>query len=97
MPTQLKYARDGTVTKEMKYVAEQENVEVAKKGKRVAISLPGVTVGRQLHEGDILYGVIPEEQFRKYKEYRDRLSDEEKEILKEIAEMMRKNNPVWGI
>ena len=28
MPTQLKYARDGTVTKEMKYVAEQENVEV---------------------------------------------------------------------
>ena len=28
MPTQLKYARDGAVTKEMKYVAGQENVDV---------------------------------------------------------------------
>ncbi len=28
MPTQLKYARDSIITKEMKYVAEQENVDV---------------------------------------------------------------------
>src|SRR3990167_8332933 len=28
MPTQLKYARDGTITKEMEYVAGQENVDV---------------------------------------------------------------------
>ncbi|MBI4452775.1 translation initiation factor IF-2 [Candidatus Woesearchaeota archaeon] len=76
---------------------EQESMEKAEKGKQVAVSLPDITMGRQLHEGDVLYSAIPEEQFRKYKEYKRLLSAEEIEVLKEIAEIMRKQNPMWGI
>lgn len=63
----------------------------------IAVSLPKVTVGRQIHEEDILYSAVPEPDFRKLKEFKKTLSEEEKEILKEIADIMRKNNPVWGI
>lgn len=76
---------------------EQENVDRAEKGKRVAASLPDVTVGRQIQEGDILFSAIPEEHFREYKHYKEHLSDEEKNLLKEIADIMRTRNPVWGI
>ncbi len=76
---------------------EKETVEKIEKGKRAAISLPGVTVGRQINEGDILYSAIPEEHFRKYKEYKEHLTEEEKNLLKEIAEIMRTKNPMWGV
>jgi len=76
---------------------EQENINEAEKGKQVAVSLSKVTVGRQINEGDILYSAIPEEDFRKLKEFKKHLSQEEKSILKEIAEIKREKNPVWGI
>lgn len=76
---------------------EQENVDKAQRGKQVAVSMPGVTIGRQVNEGDTLYSAIPEEHFRKFKEYKEHLNEEEKTLLKEIAELMRRNNAVWGI
>ncbi len=76
---------------------EQENLEKAEKTKRVAISLPNVVVGRQIKEGDILYSAIPEAHFRIFKDHKQYLTTDEKELLKEIAEIMRKNNPVWGV
>ncbi|MBI2565369.1 translation initiation factor IF-2 [Candidatus Woesearchaeota archaeon] len=76
---------------------EQENIEKAERGKKVAISLPGVTIGRQLHEGDILYSAITENEFRKYKEFKQYLTNDEKELLKEIAQFMREKNAVWGV
>jgi len=76
---------------------EQENVDKAGRGKQVAVSMPAITIGRQVQEGDILYSAINEEEFKTYKEYKEHLSDEEKELLKEIAEIMREKNPVWGV
>ncbi len=76
---------------------EQKNIESADRGKQVAISLPDVTVGRQIKEGDILYSFISEADFKKFKEFKQYLSDAEKDLLKEIAEIMRRNNPVWGV
>ena len=90
--------KDGTTLTEVKSIQhEQKNIEIAEKGKQVAISLPKVTVGRQINEGDILYSAVPDEDFRKLKELKKHLSEEEKEILKEIASIMREKNPVWGI
>ena len=63
----------------------------------LAVSLKGVTVGRQINEGDVLYSGIPEEEFRKLKELKKHLTPDEMECAKEIAVIMRKNNPVWGI
>jgi len=90
--------KDGSVITEVKSIQqEQENLEKAEKGKQVAVSLPNVTIGRQVHESDILYSSIPEEHFRKLKEFKKYLTQEEIDILKEIAEIMRKQNPMWGI
>jgi len=76
---------------------EQENIEEAEKGKQIAISLPDVTVGRQINEGDTLLSDIPEEDFRKLKKFKKYLNKEEIEILKQVAEIKRKTNPVWGV
>ena len=77
--------------------SEGQNVEKAEKGKQVAISLPDVIVGRQVKEGDILLSDVPEDDFRKLKRLKKFLSKEEIELLKEIAQIKRKTNPVWGI
>ncbi|MBI2673027.1 translation initiation factor IF-2 [Candidatus Woesearchaeota archaeon] len=76
---------------------EKESVNEANQGQQVAISLPHITVGRQITENDILYSDIPEEDFKRIKNLRKNLNDMELTILKEIAEIKRKDNPVWGI
>jgi translation initiation factor 5B len=94
-PLMTHEGRELTVVKGLQQ--EQENIEKAEKGKQVAASLPHVIIGRQLHEGDILYSAIPEEHYRKYKEFKEYLTHDEKELLKEIGQIMRKTNPVWGV
>ena len=89
---------DGKVITNVKEIqADQETVAKAEKNARVAISLPDVTMGRQVREGDVLYSAVPEEHFRIYKELKSYLNESDRELLKEIASFMRKNNPVWGV
>lgn len=76
---------------------EKDTLSKVEAGKQVAISLPGVTVGRQITEGDTIYSGIPEPDFRKLKEFKKYLSKEEIEVMKEIAEQRRQGNPLWGI
>lgn len=76
---------------------EKENISKATQGKQVAISLEHVTMGRQIHENDILYSAIPEEDFRQLKKLRAYLTHDDVNVLKEIAAIMRKQNPMWGI
>lgn len=75
----------------------QENVTLAGQGRQLAMALEGVTVGRQIKEGDFLYTDIPEEDFKKLKELKKYLSKMELNVLKEIAEIKRQENPVWGV
>jgi len=76
---------------------EKKNIDVAMKNDKVAISIDDAIVGRNIFEDDILYTFISENDYRKFKENKDLLSDEQKEILKEIASIMRKENPAWGL
>lgn len=76
---------------------EQENIEKAEKGKQIAVSLTDITIGRQVHEDTVLYSAIPESHFKKLREFKKYLSSEEIELLKEIAEIMRNNNSLWGV
>jgi translation initiation factor 5B len=76
---------------------EKKNIDVAIKNDKVAISIDDAVVGRNLFEDDILYTFISENDYRKFKENKDILNDEQKEILKEIANIMRKENPAWGL
>ena len=95
--TPLMKADGKTLTEVKSMQSEQENVSKAERGKQVAVSLPHVTVGRQINEGDILYSAISEENFRKLKELKKHLTREDTALLKEIAVIMRKNNAMWGV
>jgi len=75
----------------------KDNVNLAEQGKQLAMSMDGVTVGRQINEGDFLYADIPEDDFKKLKEFKDHLTKMEVVVLKEVAEIKRKENPVWGV
>lgn len=77
--------------------SEGKTVSEAKKDEQVAISLPGITIGRQISEEDVLYSDLSENNFRKLKEFKKYLSADEVNILKEIAEIKRKKNSVWGV
>ena len=75
----------------------KDSVSVAEQGKQLAMALDNVTVGRQVDEGDFLYSDIPEEDFKKLKVLKKHLHQMELVVLKEIAEIKRKNNAVWGV
>ena len=75
----------------------KKSIALADKGMQVAVKLPGVTCGRQLKEGDVLWATVSEEEFRELKKHQKLLGKDEVSVLKEFAEIMRKTNPVWGI
>ena len=75
----------------------KDNISEVKGPKQLAVSLDGVTMGRQLNEGDVLYSFLSETEFRQLKELKQHLSKDEISVLKEIAVIMRKSNPVWGV
>ena len=76
---------------------EGKNIEQAEKGKQVAVSMPNITAGRQINEEDILYTDLKESDFRTLKKLKKYLNSDEIEILKEISEIKRKENPMWGV
>ncbi|MBI2499366.1 translation initiation factor IF-2 [Candidatus Woesearchaeota archaeon] len=89
---------DGSRCSEVKSMQnEGENLQKAEKNQEAAIAIPHITVGRQIFEDTILYSDIPEEDFIKLKKLKKLLKHDEIEILKEIALIKRKNNPLWGI
>ncbi len=93
------------LTKDGKEIGEVKGIEVEKEkmtevgaGKQAAISVDGVTVGRQINEGDTLHVAMTEDNFRKLKEQKDKLNKTEIDALKEIAEIKRKTGKgTWGI
>lgn len=76
--------------------SENKSIEEAIQGQEVAISIEGVTVGRQIKGDDILYTSIPESDAKKLKEM-DVLNIDEKDILNRIIEIKRKGNKFWGM
>ena len=76
----------------------QESIQEAGKGKQVAISIRGPTVGRQIKEGDILYVDIPERHaVLLMRKYRDMITNEDATILEELAKIKKENiNKYWG-
>jgi translation initiation factor 5B len=89
---------DGAVVGTVKGIQERnENISSARMGKEVAVSIDGPTVGRQIHEGDLLYVNIPERHTRILElELKSRLTDDELETLEKFLEIKRKKEPFWG-
>ena len=76
---------------------EKESVNELEEGKQGAVSLDHVVIGRTLNGNEVLYSSIPASDFKKMKEFKRALTSKEIETIKEIAIIMRKENPVWGI
>ena len=97
--TQVNLIReDGAVVGTVKGIQRQnENLGSASVGQEVAIAIDGPTVGRQIHEGDILYVNIPEKHARIVEqELKPKLSQDEREALEEFLEIKRRKDPFWG-
>jgi translation initiation factor 5B len=76
---------------------ERATVNQATEGQEVAVALPGVNFERRLKDRHYLYSDISESQFRKFKNNKDLLSQNEIKTLQEIAEIKRKVKDDWGI
>jgi translation initiation factor 5B len=64
--------------------AEGENVQFAKSGDKVAVSMDDVTVGRQVNEGDVIETRLTDRDFQILEKIRHKLSEDEKELLEEL-------------
>ncbi len=78
---------------------QNETLDEAKKGRQIAISIQGPTVGRQIHEGDVLYVDIPSNHAKLLsKEHKNSLSMDQLEVLDELIKIKREHVwPYWGM
>ena len=72
----------------------QESMKEARQGDEVAVSVEGVTVGRQIEEGDVLLVDIPESHARKLRKME--MTSMEKEVYEELLAIHRKDDHFWG-
>ncbi|OQX85742.1 MAG: translation initiation factor IF-2 [Candidatus Omnitrophica bacterium 4484_70.2] len=76
---------DGKIVGEiMQIQKEGETVKEIKKEDKAAISVPKVTVGRQIKEGEILYTFITKEEYRELRNY----EEINRELLEEIRNIL---------
>ena len=76
--------------------SENKPLEEAIQGQEVAISIEGVTVGRQIKGDDIFFTDLSANDAKKLKEL-DLLNSDEKDVLNKIFEIKRKTDKFWGI
>ncbi|MFH1014270.1 MAG: translation initiation factor IF-2 [Thermoplasmatota archaeon] len=88
---------DGTVIGRIKGIQSQnQSVIEAKQGEEVAISIEGVTIGRQVKAGDVLFTDVPEADAKKLRDM-NILNVDERDILEKIIEIKRKTEKFWGM
>jgi translation initiation factor 5B len=76
--------------------SENKPVEEAIQGQEVAISIEGITVGRQIKGEDIFYTDLPVSDAKKLRDM-DVLNSDEKDVLNKIFEIKRKTDRFWGM
>ena len=93
-----KLFKDDKPIGEIKQVQSQgKSINEAKIGDKIAVSIEGPTVGRQINESDVLYTDITEEDYRKLKRFDKLLAENELKVMEEIKTIKRKYNPRWGL
>ena len=76
---------------------EGEDVDEARTGERVAVSIDGPTVGRQIKEGDELWVEVPEKHAKILEqELGEDISADEREVLSMYLDKHRNRDPFWG-
>ncbi len=90
--------RDGKIVGDIKQIKlNKESVTEAKEGAEVAVSIDGVTIGRQIDVGETLYVAIPERHVKVLEtEMLSHLNAGTVESLEEYTSILRKTQPFWG-
>lgn len=84
-PGTLLKKKDGRIIDRVKEIQrEGKKIEEAKVGDRVAVSMEQPTMGRQINEGDVLVSVLSDDDLKTLKELYDKLTESERELLKEF-------------
>jgi translation initiation factor 5B len=75
----------------------QDSMPELKLKETAAAAIDDLIIGRHAQEDDTLYSFMGESNFRNLKKNIDLLSKDETQTLKEIAEIMRKEDTLWGL
>jgi translation initiation factor 5B len=75
----------------------EENMQELKQKEQAAVGIDDLIVGRHAQEDTVIYAFMGEENFRALKRNIDLLSKDEVQVLKELAELMRKEDTLWGL
>jgi len=66
-------------------------------GMQVAVSIEDGVVGRNIAEGDVLYTDVPERHLKTLvTKFPTELTPNDQETVKELIQLKRRDNPVWG-
>ena len=97
-------AKTAIMTKDGKEIGDIKEIEdegkklpELKVGEKAAVSVEGITIGRQVKEGDTLFISMSETNFRSLKAKKELLSKADVAVLKELAEIKRKEKETWGV
>ena len=95
-PKQQLLKDDGRVVGRIKSVQEEKrSLKEAKAGAEVAIAIDGITYGRQVDVGEVLYVDLPEAHAKALEKIE--LTADEEEILEKVKEIKRAEDPFWGM
>lgn len=92
--------KDGRKVGEIQQIQDnKKTVEKATRGMEVAVSIKGnIMVGRQIEEGDVLYTDVPKEDLEiLLTKYKDIITDDMKEVIKEIINIKKSSDPTYGL
>ncbi len=74
-----------------------KDVQEAVVGSQVAVSIEDGVVGRNLSEGDTIYVDVPERHLKTLTtKFPSELVESDQETIKELIQLKRRENPVWG-
>jgi translation initiation factor 5B len=95
-PKQRLLREDGRVVGTVRSLRSgEESLRDARQGQEVAVAIEGVTVGRQIKPGDVLYVDLPESHARALRDVE--LTADEREVLERVCAIKRKEAPFWGM
>lgn len=65
---------------------------------QVAVSIEDAVVGRNIAEGDVIYADVPERHVKTLvTKFPSELTEGDQETIKELIQLKRRENPVWGL
>jgi len=95
-PKQTLMREDGRVVGKIRSVQEEKkSLKEAIAGAEVAIAVAGITYGRQVNVGDVLYVDVPGAHAKALDKVE--LTADEKEVLEKVKEIKRAEDPFWGM